>query len=100
MGLSQKMFGALSLTGLYISSRFNHRCSRTVLVSVYWVFVGKTIDEVKNGAATSFLQIREGLPTNRGLKPKAKKKKKGDTRQCQTGRRRDALPLTAFCYGK
>lgn len=49
------------------------------------VCAGSTIDQVKNGVATPFLQIREGLGTNRALKAKAKKKKKGDTRQCQTG---------------
>ncbi len=53
--------------------------------SVSNVCAGNTIDQVKNGAATSFLQIREGLGANRVLKPKAKKKKKGETRQCQTG---------------
>lgn len=46
---------------------------------------GATIDQVKNGAASPFLQIREGLSANRVLKPKLRKKKKGDTRQCQTG---------------
>ncbi|KAF1384534.1 hypothetical protein PFLUV_G00121220 [Perca fluviatilis] len=47
--------------------------------------ISNTIDQVKNGAATPFLQIREGLGANRVLKPKAKKKKKGEIRQCQTG---------------
>lgn len=50
------------------------------------VCAGNTIEQVKNGAATPFLQIREGLGANRALKTKTKKKKKGETRQCQTGR--------------
>lgn len=44
-----------------------------------------TIEKVKNGLATPFLQIREGMGPNRVIKPKAKKKRKGDARQCQTG---------------
>lgn len=40
---------------------------------------------MKNGVVTPFLQIREGLGPNRVLKPKAKKKRKGETRQCHTG---------------
>uniref|UniRef100_A0A3P8T5P5 Zinc finger protein 711 n=1 Tax=Amphiprion percula TaxID=161767 RepID=A0A3P8T5P5_AMPPE len=60
--------------------------------------IGHTIDQVKNGAATPFLQIREGLGTNRVLKPKAKKKKKGETRQCQTAViiGPDGMPLTVY----
>lgn len=49
------------------------------------VCAGNTINQVKNGASTPFLQIREGLGANRVLKPRPKKRKKGDTRQCQTG---------------
>lgn len=48
---------------------------------------GNTIDQVKNGASAPFLQIRDGLGANRGLKGRPKKKKKGETRQCQTGRK-------------
>uniref|UniRef100_G3Q2P9 C2H2-type domain-containing protein n=1 Tax=Gasterosteus aculeatus TaxID=69293 RepID=G3Q2P9_GASAC len=57
-----------------------------------------TIDQVKNGAASPFLQIREGLSANRVLKPKLRKKKKGDTRQCQTAViiGPDGLPLTVY----
>ncbi|XP_022607694.1 zinc finger protein 711 isoform X1 [Seriola dumerili] len=60
--------------------------------------ISNTIDQVKNGAATSFLQIREGLGANRTLKPKAKKKKKGETRQCQTAViiGPDGMPLTVY----
>lgn len=46
---------------------------------------GTNIDQVKNGASAPFLQIRDGLGANRGLKGRPKKKKKGETRQCQTG---------------
>lgn len=49
------------------------------------VFVGTTIDQVKNGVAAPYLQIREGLGANRALKSKVRRKRKGDTRQCQTG---------------
>lgn len=56
--------------------------------------VGNTIDQVKNGASTQFLQIREGLGANRPLKPKPKKKKKGDARQCQTGMDSTRLTLS------
>uniref|UniRef100_G3Q2P6 C2H2-type domain-containing protein n=1 Tax=Gasterosteus aculeatus TaxID=69293 RepID=G3Q2P6_GASAC len=54
--------------------------------------------QVKNGAASPFLQIREGLSANRVLKPKLRKKKKGDTRQCQTAViiGPDGLPLTVY----
>ncbi|KAJ4945488.1 hypothetical protein JOQ06_023172 [Pogonophryne albipinna] len=57
-----------------------------------------TIDQVKNGAASPFLQIREGLGDNRVLKPKTKKKKKGDIRQSQTAViiGPDGLPLTVY----
>jgi len=42
---------------------------------------------VKNGKATPFLQIRDNMGANRLLKTKTKKKKKGDMRQCQTGKK-------------
>ncbi|XP_028272384.1 zinc finger protein 711 [Parambassis ranga] len=60
--------------------------------------IGNTIDQVKNGAATPFLQIREGMGANRALKPKPKKKKKGETRQCQTAViiGPDGMPLTVY----
>ncbi|KAK2849299.1 hypothetical protein Q5P01_009133 [Channa striata] len=60
--------------------------------------ISSTIDQVKNGAATTFLQIREGLGANRALKPKPKKKKKGETRQCQTAViiGPDGMPLTVY----
>lgn len=51
----------------------------------YYLCTGNTIDQVKNGASTPFLQIRNGPAANRALKSKVKKRKKGDTRQCQTG---------------
>lgn len=46
---------------------------------------GNSIEPVKNGNAAPFLQIRDSMGTNRLLKAKTKKKKKGDMRQCQTG---------------
>ncbi|TNM98650.1 hypothetical protein fugu_013214 [Takifugu bimaculatus] len=69
---------------------------------------GNTIDQVKNGASAPFLQIRDGLGANRGLKGRPKKKKKGETRQCQTVLSLylpaviigpDGMPLTVYpCY--
>lgn len=64
-----------------------------IIISNLWAVVnhllnvgsGNTIDQVKNGASAPFLQIRDGLGVNRGLKGRPKKKKKGDARQCQTG---------------
>lgn len=64
-----------------------------LIISYLWAVVnhllnvgpGHTIDQVKNGASAPFLQIRDGLGVNRGLKGRPKKKKKGETRQCQTG---------------
>uniref|UniRef100_A0A1A8FLZ0 Zinc finger protein 711 n=1 Tax=Nothobranchius korthausae TaxID=1143690 RepID=A0A1A8FLZ0_9TELE len=60
--------------------------------------ISNTIDPVNNGVATPFLQIREGLGTNSVLKPKARKKKKGDIRQCQTAViiGPDGMPLTVY----
>lgn len=58
------------------------------VVNTIFICAGNTTDQVKNGTTTPFLQIREGLGTNRALKPKPKKKRKGDTRQSQTGMKR------------
>uniref|UniRef100_A0A3Q3A158 Zinc finger protein 711 n=1 Tax=Kryptolebias marmoratus TaxID=37003 RepID=A0A3Q3A158_KRYMA len=60
--------------------------------------ISATIEQVKNGVATPFLQIREGLGPNRVLKPRAKKKKKGETRQCHTAViiGPDGMPLTVY----
>ncbi|KAM6977241.1 zinc finger protein 711 [Aplochiton taeniatus] len=51
----------------------------------------------KNGAAP-YLQIRDGQGTNRALKQKIKKKKKGDAQQSQTAMiiGPDGLPLTVY----
>ncbi|XP_037531280.1 zinc finger protein 711 [Nematolebias whitei] len=60
--------------------------------------ISTTIEKVKNGLATRFLQIPEELGPNRVLKPKAKKKRKGDSRQCHTAViiGPDGMPLTVY----
>uniref|UniRef100_H3CU86 Zinc finger protein 711 n=1 Tax=Tetraodon nigroviridis TaxID=99883 RepID=H3CU86_TETNG len=66
------------------------------------VCLGTTIDQVKNGASAPFLQIRDGLGANRGLKGRPKKKKKGEAvTKCQTAViiGPDGMPLTVYpCY--
>lgn len=66
------------------------------------VCLGTTIDQVKNGASAPFLQIRDGLGANRGLKGRPKKKKKGEAvTKCQTGmkstRRRVTQTTWFYC---
>ncbi|XP_019901652.1 zinc finger protein 711 isoform X1 [Esox lucius] len=57
-----------------------------MFVPVSWAAAyGNSLDTVKNGAPRPYLQNRDGAGTNRALKQKIKKKKKGETRQCQTG---------------
>lgn len=41
--------------------------------------------ENKNGTAPQYLQISDSISSSRALKQKMKKKKRGETRQCQTG---------------
>ncbi len=41
--------------------------------------------ECKNGAATPYLQITDSIGTSRALKQRIKKKRRGETRQGQTG---------------
>ncbi|XP_036380617.1 zinc finger protein 711-like [Megalops cyprinoides] len=71
-------------------------------VPVAWAAAyGNSLDsrmENKNGAATQYLQISDSLNTSRVLKQKAKKKKKGETRQCQTAViiGPDGQPLTVY----
>ncbi|KAJ8405753.1 hypothetical protein AAFF_G00311900 [Aldrovandia affinis] len=71
-------------------------------VSVAWApAYGNSLDsrlENKNGTATQYLQISDSLSTNRVLKQKAKKKRKGETRQCQTAViiGPDGQPLTVY----
>ncbi|XP_072519474.1 zinc finger protein 711 isoform X2 [Salminus brasiliensis] len=54
--------------------------------------------ESKNGAATPYLQITDNISTSRALKQKIKKKRKGETRQCQTAViiGPDGQPLTVY----
>ncbi|XP_018607851.1 zinc finger protein 711-like [Scleropages formosus] len=54
--------------------------------------------ENKNGAATQYLQISDSLSTSRALKQRVKKKRKGETRQCQTAViiGPDGQPLTVY----
>ncbi|CDQ90539.1 unnamed protein product [Oncorhynchus mykiss] len=54
---------------------------------------------VRNGGTRPYLQIRDGQGTNRALKQKIKKKKRnGETRQCQTAViiGPDGMPLTVY----
>ncbi|XP_038849288.1 zinc finger protein 711-like [Salvelinus namaycush] len=58
-----------------------------------------SVDTVKNGGTRPYLQIRDGQGTNRALKQKIKKKKRnGETRQCQTAViiGPDGMPLTVY----
>ncbi|XP_017329700.1 zinc finger protein 711 isoform X4 [Ictalurus punctatus] len=54
--------------------------------------------ESKHGASTPYLQISDSISTSRALKQRIKKKKKGETRQCQTAViiGPDGLPLTVY----
>ncbi|XP_050984120.1 zinc finger protein 711 isoform X1 [Labeo rohita] len=54
--------------------------------------------ESKNGAATPYLQITDSISTSRALKQKIKKKRRGETRQCQTAViiGPDGQPLTVY----
>uniref|UniRef100_A0A8C1J8F6 Zinc finger protein 711 n=1 Tax=Cyprinus carpio TaxID=7962 RepID=A0A8C1J8F6_CYPCA len=54
--------------------------------------------ESKNGAATPYLQISDSISTSRALKQKIKKKRRGETRQCQTAViiGPDGQPLTVY----
>ncbi|CAH2314796.1 zinc finger 711 isoform X1 [Pelobates cultripes] len=54
--------------------------------------------ENKTGAATQYLQICDSIATNRALKQKAKKRRRGDTRQWQTAViiGPDGQPLTVY----
>lgn len=59
-------------------------------VIAIWSFIsGTNLDarlENKNGTATQYLQICDGISTNRLLKQKAKKRRRGEARQWQTGK--------------
>ncbi|KAJ3587478.1 hypothetical protein NHX12_011075 [Muraenolepis orangiensis] len=66
-----------------------------MFVPVSWAnSYGNSVDPVKNGGSTPFLQIRDNMGVNRLLK----KKKTGDMRQCQTAViiGPDGLPLTVY----
>lgn len=54
--------------------------------------------ENKHGTSTPYLQISDSISMNRALKQKIKKKRKGETRQCQTAViiGPDGLPLTVY----
>ncbi|XP_045580113.1 zinc finger protein 711 isoform X3 [Salmo salar] len=63
------------------------------------VEIDNSVDTVKNGGTRPYLQIRDSQGTNRALKQKIKKKKrKGETRQCQTAViiGPDGMPLTVY----
>ncbi|CAH2314794.1 zinc finger 711 isoform X1 [Pelobates cultripes] len=66
-----------------------------------WQEAGSNIEsrlENKTGAATQYLQICDSIATNRALKQKAKKRRRGDTRQWQTAViiGPDGQPLTVY----
>lgn len=52
-------------------------------------FVGNTLDstlENRSSTAAQYLQICESINTNKVLKQKTKKRRRGETRQWQTGK--------------
>ncbi|XP_034759718.1 zinc finger protein 711-like [Acipenser ruthenus] len=71
-------------------------------VPVAWAAAyGNNLDtrlENKNGTATQYLQISDSNSTSRVLKQKARKRKRGETRQCQTAViiGPDGQPLTVY----
>ncbi|XP_036799227.1 zinc finger protein 711 isoform X2 [Oncorhynchus mykiss] len=72
-----------------------------MLVPVSWAaaYDNNSVDMVRNGGTRPYLQIRDGQGTNRALKQKIKKKKRnGETRQCQTAViiGPDGMPLTVY----
>ncbi|XP_071255644.1 zinc finger protein 711-like isoform X1 [Salvelinus alpinus] len=72
-----------------------------MLAPVSWAaaYDNNSVDTVKNGGTRPYLQIRDGQGTNRALKQKIKKKKRnGETRQCQTAViiGPDGMPLTVY----
>ncbi|XP_045580112.1 zinc finger protein 711 isoform X2 [Salmo salar] len=71
-----------------------------MFVPVSWAAAyDNSVDTVKNGGTRPYLQIRDSQGTNRALKQKIKKKKrKGETRQCQTAViiGPDGMPLTVY----
>uniref|UniRef100_A0A4W5KWM7 Zinc finger protein 711 n=1 Tax=Hucho hucho TaxID=62062 RepID=A0A4W5KWM7_9TELE len=71
-----------------------------MFVPVSWAAAyDNSVDTVKNGGTRPYLQIRDSQGTNRALKQKIKKKKrKGESRQCQTAViiGPDGMPLTVY----
>ncbi|XP_052343665.1 zinc finger protein 711-like isoform X19 [Oncorhynchus keta] len=71
-----------------------------MFVPVSWAAAyDNSVDTVKNGGTRPYIQIRDGQGTNRALKQKIRKKKrKGETRQCQTAViiGPDGMPLTVY----
>ncbi|KAM4664417.1 zinc finger protein 711 isoform 2-T2 [Discoglossus pictus] len=66
-----------------------------------WQETGNTLEsrvETKNGSATQYLQICDSITTNRALKQKARKRRRGDPRQWQTAViiGPDGQPLTVY----
>ncbi|KAM4695763.1 zinc finger protein 711 [Rhinophrynus dorsalis] len=66
-----------------------------------WQETGNNMEarvENKNGSATQYLQICDSIATNRALKQKAKKRRRGDARQWQTAViiGPDGQPLTVY----
>ncbi|MCJ8733903.1 hypothetical protein PDJAM_G00229060 [Pangasius djambal] len=76
--------------------------SNKTFVPVAWAAAyGNNLEshlESKHGATTPYLQISDSISTSRALKQRIKKKKKGETRQCQTAViiGPDGLPLTVY----
>ncbi|KAI4886934.1 hypothetical protein NFI96_030453 [Prochilodus magdalenae] len=76
-------------------------CNKTFVPVAWAAAYGNNLEsrlESKNGAATPYLQITDSISTSRALKQKIKKKRKGETRQCQTAViiGPDGQPLTVY----
>lgn len=63
------------------------------MLQLLFFTVGNNLEshlESKHGTTTPYLQISDSISTSRALKQRIKKKKKGETRQCQTGMTKQA----------
>lgn len=71
--------------------------NKTIVPAAWATAYGSSL-ESKNGAATPYLQITDSISTSRALKQKIKKRRRGETRQCQTAViiGPDGQPLTVY----
>ncbi|XP_062856452.1 zinc finger protein 711 [Trichomycterus rosablanca] len=83
-------------------AKLENSTSNKTFVPVAWAAAyGNNLEchvEGKHGVTTPYLQISDRISTSRALKQKIKKKRKGETRQCQTAViiGPDGLPLTVY----